>query len=233
MAEKLSRRDFLKLSALGFGIFGAAYFGADELWGGGNFGQGVEDWVLDSIGVKIPEFDPLISSERFLNLGRAFLVVHRGYLRDFGYTAYPDYWNKSNQLMKYLKESGEPTLLAVEYHHFLSGEYLQDPLLPSCAFLIVTRNEGPEIKKYIKTEGGMVKQDINGIVGKLKGWGISTICCAGEEIKSFGGCLGGMANNFMGEFDLKGVAGCIFPPEPPSILRPVTRELYFDQIAIP
>lgn len=32
---------------------------------------------------------------------------------------------------------------------------------------------------------------------------------------------------------LKGVEGCIFPPESPSILRPVTRELYFDQIAIP
>lgn len=84
MGERLSRRDFLKLSALGLGTAVTTWFGLDEFLGAGNFRQGVEDLVLDSISDKVSEFDPLISSEKFLNLGRAFLVVHRGYLKNFG-----------------------------------------------------------------------------------------------------------------------------------------------------
>jgi hypothetical protein len=233
-----SRSDFLRLCGVGLTTAIITWFGLDQLFAGGEFRQEIEDWYWDLMEANPPEFKPLLRCEKFRNLGRAFLIVHRGYLQNLGYLEYqdyPDYWGRSNQLLAYLKESGEPTLMAIELRHYLSGDYLQDQF-PSCTFLVVTRNSVPDVKKYLPSKNGVVKQQLNNITHTLKDLGISTICCAGESAYNWpgdGGCLNGMAGNFSKDFDLKGIKGCIYPLKPPPVLGAVTQELYYDQIPIP
>ncbi len=48
-----------------------------------------------------------------------------------------------------------------------------------------------------------------------------------------GACLYGIAKEFADEFEIKGVKGAIYPPEPPATPDDIWRKLYFDQVPIP
>lgn len=236
-SSKLSRRDFLKIA----GISILALAGIDQLLGAGEFRQHAEDLFLGAINLDAEEFAIFSSLENCINRGRAFVIVHRGYLANQGYlnTDHPEYLTYSQnttRLLKYLELSSEPTLLVIEDQVFQKGDFTTDPV-PSCRSLIVTVNTEGSIKRYIHTQDGLQEQSVPRIINFLKKSGISTLCFAGEQahkgMSGTGGCLIEMASYFKDEFDIKGVEGCVYPLNPPNTPNTIQRELYFDTIPIP
>jgi len=245
MSEKLSRRDFLKLTALITGVSLATWFGLDHLFTGGLTRQMLEDWWYDQTETNTLEFKQQFLSEKCSNQGRAFMIVHKGFLSkqghtDGGYGNYSDYLENLNNLGKYLQASKEPTILVVENTVYNSGDFIKDPSLSTCYSVVVTQNNMGKIKKYIFPEGELHKQNIDKTITSMKDSGITTLCCAGEMAwkgLSLGygtnGCLSEMAKTFIKNFDIKGVEGCVYPSNPPKEPNEILQELYFDTVPIP
>ncbi len=237
--NKLSRRDLLKISGIGL----LALLGVDQLLGKGEFRQRTEDLLLGAINYKVPEFEDFPSSENCINKGRAFWIVHRGYLAKQGYSTveenrdhplYPRYWENTTRLLKYLVLSGEPTFLVVEDRIFQQG-YFMTP--SNCTSLVVTINMTGSLKRFVHTHVGILEQDVTRTKDFLKASGINTLAFAGEVAhKGFsgtGGCLTGIAKYFMEEFDVKGIEGCVYPLDHLKHSSAIQKELYFDTIPIP
>lgn len=243
--EQLSRRDFLKLAGLGTATAALTWFGLDQLFTGGEFRQLVTDWWLDITNAKATELNPHVLSEKCVNRGRAFMIVHKGYLAkqgwiDGGYGSYSGYQKSLNQLSEYLQVSGEPTLLVMENRVYQSGNFVRDPLLPTCSSLIITRNTTGEVQHYVFSNGERFRQSLSQIIMSLKNSGVTTLCCAGEmaykgSLFGYGtnACLSTIVQNFVGSFDIKGVANCVYPLKPPEHPNEIVHELYYDTVPIP
>lgn len=245
MSEKLSRRDFLKLTAFISGISVLGWFGIDQLVTGGLTRQILEDWWYDQTETNTPEFEQQFPQEKCINKGRAFMIVHKGFLSkrdhiDDEYGSYPDYLANLNNLEQYLQRSKEPTILVLENTIYNSGNFTEDSFLPTCSAIVVTRNNMHTVKKYIFPEGELHKQNINKIITSMQNSGITKLCCSGEtawkeSTSDYGlnGCLGAMAEDFMEHFDIQGVDGCVYPLHPPKQPNEILNELYYDTIPIP
>ena len=245
MAEKLSRRAFLETAALIAGSGLVTWFGLDQLFTEGLSRQILEDWYYDQKETNVPEFEQQFSLEKCSNKGRAFMIVHKGFLSkqghvDGGYGSYSDYLNNINKLEQYLQRSKEPTILAVENRVYNSGNFREDSFLPTCSAIVVTKNHMGEVKKYIFPEGELHKQNLSKIITYMQNSGITKLCCAGEMAwkgsgLGFGtnGCLGELAENFAQYFDIKGIDGCVYPLHPPKQPNETLHELFSDTIPIP
>lgn len=230
-------RDFLKITGIGF----LALAGIDQFLGSGAFRQHAEDLFLGAINLNVKGFDNLSSLENCINRGRAFLIVHKGFLANQGYLnndhpEYLEYWNNIGQLSEYLRLSGEPTFLVIEDRIFQRGDFMADSV-SVCTSLVVTINVEGSIKRYVHTHTGIQEQSIPRIIDFLKKSDISTLCFAGEVahkgIIGSRGCLIEIASYFADEFDIKGVKGCVYPLNPPKAPNAIQRELYFDTIIFP
>lgn len=232
------------MAAAGLGVSLLALIGIDQFLGAGGFRQHGEDLLLGAINLDAEEFDSLSSLESCINWGRAFWIVHRGYLARQGYSTetehrdyplYPRYWQNTTRLLNYLERSGEPTFLVIEDRVFQGG-LTTDPV-PVCMSAVVTINQEGLIKKYVHTQTGIQEQSLPRIINFLEKSGIKTLCFAGEVahkgISGTGGCVIGTASYFVDKFDIKGVEGCVYPLNPPRVPNAIQTELYFDTIPIP
>ena len=237
--DRLTRRDFLKIAGIsGLSIAVLAY-GLDKTLFNEEISQILEDSILEAVKFRPQEFENTSSLEGCRNIGRVFVIGHKGYLKNLGYneTDYQTYYRNIVQLGKYLFLSGEPTFMVIEDRVFQQGNTASS----ICTNFIVTRNSEGTLKRYVHTENGIKYQDMNRSFNLLKNSGIKTACLAGEQAWygtqgeiGTGACLWQIANSFAeSNFNIKGVHGCIYPPNPPNRPNKVLKEIYTDTIQIP
>ena len=240
--KKLTRRELVK----NLGLLGMAAWVTDVVINKGPL-DFYDDFFTGITNVNAKEFDNYSSLESCVNKGRAWMIVHRGFIQndgvlkhlnpDYDPSTYNTYLQNTESLLKYLRDSREPTFIVIENRLYKEESQRHKSSPEICTSLIVTLSNFGEVKRFVHTELGTLEQSLPKLKKTLTKMGIHTICLAGElayhPTLGGGGCLEGMATHFMNDFDIKGVKNCIYPMVPPSQPWPVQRELYFDQVAVP
>lgn len=216
----------------------------DKLVNDGAVMQMSEDAFFDATRLDAPAFDGTPELENCVNRGRAWAVVHRGWLEgkklrgantDYDAVEYDAYMKRSDGLLNFLRRSGEPAILFSEDKSYQAGDVAIDPA--SCTSLAVTFNGAGHPKRFIRTGEGIREQNIDGIKGFLRRLGIGTVNFAGELARhkgiETGACVEGAASFFADDFDIKGVEGCIYPSTPGRQPNRIQRNLYFDTVRVP
>lgn len=191
-------------------------------------------------------FDPFPQEFDKYNIalnGYCYVIVHPGYstyeaqdktkTREYG--AYPEYLRNLKQLVRYLKESEELTIVALEDRMFHGKIESDEDLSIDSALIIVTEDTLPKVKPYVKTPDGKRRQRIGTIYSFLRDNNIHEARFAGEWAWWDGnGCLGVLASNFCrARFSINGLEGCIYPTVAPEKNNKTLARLYSNTVKIP
>jgi len=224
MAEKISRRDFLKEAcAVGGGVALAIWLG----WGG-------LYWLIDQlsgIGYEGGEFEPIPEGCEVIGKHDHVWVWVHPYYGLINHTTYsdepgfPEYLASLERLKKALDQTDELVVSWEEKALFRQGKYFSNYSLPECSLRVATRPGGGDMADFVRTPGGVLRQDQATIFNILKTAGVKEAWFVGSEP---GGCVSNAAEYFIKQdIVIRGVKGFLFPPDD---YRQLARVLYTNQI---
>lgn len=206
MSEKLSRRDFLEISAASLL---AIWLG----WGGA-------EWLIDQLsglGYEGGEFNPIPEGRKLIGQHDHVWVwthAYYGLIHGTSYSNDPDfpkYLASLPRLKEKLEKTNELVIGWEEKAFFRQEEYLANYCPPEGSLRVATRPAMGDMANYVKTPGGVLRQNPGKIFDILKTSGVKEAWFVGSEP---GGCVSNAADYFVKhDIAIRGVKGLLFPPD--------------------
>lgn len=225
MGEKLSRRDFLKVSGLELFLLAMATTGLSGVIYSLMRMEGWDRELLNRLNYHGGEFGPF--TEGCENIGKhdhCWVLVHPhyglhhavGYLDD---PEYSDYLAGLARLTDALSQTNELVILWEEEEVLGEEEVAVIETPAQCLLRVATQRGGGGMVHFILTPAGVLKQDSTAVFKILRTVGVQEGWFVGSEP---GGCVSRAAKYFLkNELAIRGVKGLLFPLDDQQNLAPV------------